>query len=109
MGLQTLLVERYGGRSGDVCHGPILEGERRILTIAFCQRLLRQPRLVVCLLRYGDTEPAAQNLHGGPASGIESHIPLSGSERDLYRAVSAATAAGGGALPWGAAAERESR
>ena len=38
---------------------------------------------MVCLPRYGDTKPAAQDLHGGPASGIEGHVPLSGSE-EIY-------------------------
>src|SRR4029077_16379408 len=71
--------------------------------------LLSHSGLVVCLLRYGDTESAAQDLHGGPASGIEGYVLLPGSKRDLYRAVSAATAAGSGALPWSAAAKCESR
>src|SRR5580704_8871200 len=86
------------------------EGRRRRRTKPRVAQLASAtPRVGVCLLRYGDTEPAAQDLHGGPASGIEGHVPLSGSQRDLYRAVSAATAAGGGALPQSAAAECESR
>src|SRR6202030_1161103 len=52
---------------------------------------------------------AAQNLPLGPAPGSECYLSLPGSEGDLYRTVSVAAAAGGGALSRGAAAERESR
>src|SRR5204863_9468314 len=64
---------------------------------------------VIFLTRYGDTEPVAQDLYGGPASGAERHFPLSGSEGNLYRAVSAGAAPGGGAISWGATPKCKSR
>ena len=81
-----------------ISSGRVFGGRLRLIKAMGAPLLLEQ-RLMVCLPRYGDTEPVAQDLHGGPASGVEGHVPLSGSEGDLYRAVSAATAAGGGALP----------
>src|SRR5579863_2266227 len=72
-------------------------------------QLLRFLRIMICLLRYGDSEAAAQSLFVGFTSGPEGHISLSGSQGDLYRAVSFAAAAGSRALSRGATAERESR
>src|SRR5205807_2712128 len=64
---------------------------------------------MIFFTRYGDTEPAAQNLYGGPASGAECHFPLPGSQRNLYRAVSARASAGRGAISWGAPLKCKSR
>src|SRR5580692_7565186 len=46
-------------------------------------------RLMVCLRRHGNAESASQNLPRRSAAGIEDHVPLSGSQGNLYRAVSA--------------------
>src|SRR5271156_2156327 len=63
---------------------------------------------LLCLPRHGDAEPVAQSLSDRPSTGVEGHVPVSGSQGNLYRAISHGAAAGGGALPRGAAAERES-
>src|SRR5580658_7104733 len=66
-------------------------------------------RLMVCLLRHGDSQAAAQSLPVGLTSGTECYVSLSGPEGDLYRTISSPAPAGSRTLSRRTAAECESR